>query len=421
MEERGERRERVADLTKGLLLHHNPRTVAVRIADGARKHRGTGGHMRIRSGNRNGGRIRASAALMLALSLLVGACTSDPDEDESSPGSDRQLVINSFGGTWGSNLELGLVQDFESASGIDVTVLSTWDVAASRAAVESGNEPPEDLLDSTLPIAVPLERDGLLADIDYDVFDQATLDQLPDYAEHSYSVAWGQFAMGICFDKRVFPDGEPQPSNWADFWDVASFPGTRGMLEWPAEPMPEAALIADGVSPDQLYPLDLDRAFASMDQLRPNVPRFAPDPSTLMQMLVDGQVVMAACPTHRGQTLVDGGLPLGISFDQARIQTAEFEVWKNAPNADEAMEFLAFITQPEQQARWAQIADAAPINPAAYDFIPEEVANALPTAPSNDTVFVKDDDWYSEPSDADSSMTNFEYIIQRWSEWVAGG
>jgi hypothetical protein len=47
--------------------------------------------------------------------------------------------------------------------------------------------------------------------------------------------------------------------SWADVWNVEGFPGRRVSRKHPIDSM-EQALLADGVAPDKLYPLDADRA-----------------------------------------------------------------------------------------------------------------------------------------------------------------
>ena len=327
-----------------------------------------------------------------------------------------KLVINSYGGSWGQAIQLGLIDQFQRETGIEVTLLSTWDIAKSKAALQSGNPPPEDILDTELATAVSLDHDGLLAPIDYGRFDKDTLASVPDYAKNKIAVGWGVFGIGICYDKEVFPEGH-EPKTWADFWDFKNFPGKRGMLDWPDETQPEFGLIADGVPVDKLYPVDLDRAFKKLDELKPYVPKFPTSPAVLGQMLVDKQVVMEACFTHRVQRLIDGGMSrIAINFNQARLQTEYFTVWKNAPNRDNAMKFLAFILKASPQAAWAQIGNTGPINPKAFDLIPADLAKKLPTSPVYKT-FVKDDSWYS--ATAAGGKTNRETIEDRWNKWAA--
>ena len=60
------------------------------------------------------------------------------------------------------------------------------------------------------------------------------------------------------------------PSNWAEYWDVEGFPGRRSLRKNPIDTL-EQALMADGVAPADLYPLDVDRAFAKLDEIKEKI------------------------------------------------------------------------------------------------------------------------------------------------------
>ena len=63
------------------------------------------------------------------------------------------------------------------------------------------------------------------------------------------------------------------PKGWADFWNTKKFPGDRAMVGAGSGNNPELefALLAAGVPADKLYPLDLDKAFASFDKIKGDV------------------------------------------------------------------------------------------------------------------------------------------------------
>jgi putative spermidine/putrescine transport system substrate-binding protein len=354
---------------------------------------------------------------------LLSAC-GPADDTTTAPtagntggtGGTDELVINSFGGAWNEALQLGFIDDFQRETGIKVTLLSTWDIAKSRAAVESGNRPPEDLLDNALPFAAPLHRDGLLAEITYDDFDQTTLELIPEGAKAPYAIDYGGFAFALAWDTEVFPEDGEQPVNWASMWDTERFPGKRGMMNWSIEPQPEFPLLADGVAPDELYPLDIDRALRKMDELRDDIPTFPDSTSAYVQSLVDRQVVMQPGYTHRLRALVDAGVDrIGISYEQARVSTQAFTVWENAPNRANAMKFLDFIIRPDVQGKWAQAGKTIPVNPEGFEHITPEVRETLKAVESG-TAWTVNWPWYAELRD--DGQSNFEYVIDRWSEWL---
>lgn len=67
--------------------------------------------------------------------------------------------------------------------------------------------------------------------------------------------------------RRVAPFAGGAPDSWADFGDATRFPQPRALPRDPVGLL-EAALLAAGVDPSALYPLDLDRAFAALERLR---------------------------------------------------------------------------------------------------------------------------------------------------------
>lgn len=344
--------------------------------------------------------MKGSRFVFAALAAIVATAPAGAQDD---PGS---LVIASWGGAWGNAIQLGIIDAFEAETGIQVELLPMQNIANSRAAIESGNPPPEDILDTTPPQVVALSRDGLLAPVDYSLFDKETLDALPDHAKHEFGLNWGVFGMGICYDRNTFPNGGP--SGWADFWDTEKFPGKRAIPDPVADPQLELPLIADGVPVDKLYPLDLDRGFAKLEELREHILAYPPSPAVSNQMLISGEIAMNVCFTHRMQAIVNSGLNnIVIDFNQTRLQSEAFAVWENAPNKENAMKFLAFAARAEPQARWAQLGYTGPMNPKAFNLIPEQIAAMLPTSPNYNT-FVIDDAWYA--SEAPDGRTMREYV-----------
>ncbi len=84
-------------------------------------------------------------------------------------------------------------------------------------------------------------------------------------------VGAAMFNFVLSWDKDKF-QGTP---TWADFWDVAKYPGKRG-LRRSARTNLEFALLADGVAPGDVYKVlrtndGVDRAFRKLDQLRPYI------------------------------------------------------------------------------------------------------------------------------------------------------
>ena len=73
--------------------------------------------------------------------------------------------------------------------------------------------------------------------------------------------------------------------------DTAKFPGRRGL--YPQSERRDGGGTADGVAPKDLYPLDIDRAFAKLDKLRSDVAVWWTSGAQNTQLLQSGEVDMA--------------------------------------------------------------------------------------------------------------------------------
>jgi hypothetical protein len=71
------------------------------------------------------------------------------------------------------------------------------------------------------------------------------------------------FAQIYAYRTDVFKGAKP--NSWADFWDATKFPGARTMPAGSGGLAPdlEAATLAMGVPLDKVYPIDIDKAYAS--------------------------------------------------------------------------------------------------------------------------------------------------------------
>src|SRR5262249_10990776 len=149
----------------------------------------------------------------------------------------------------------------QESTGIKVTEASGISVAKIRSMVKTGN------VEWDVFISVPsdmlvLAGDGMLEKIDYGAFDKAVLEQIPEIASHPYGVGHLYSSQVIAFNTRTYSVDKPRPNSWREVWDTKTFPGRRMFPagDYTVNPI-EAALLADGVSAEKLYPLDLERAY----------------------------------------------------------------------------------------------------------------------------------------------------------------
>ena len=141
------------------------------------------------------------------------------------------------------------------------------------------------------------------------------------------------------------------PTTAADFYDLAKFPGKRGLRKG-AKGNLEFALMADGVAPADVYamlgtPEGVDRAFAKMDSIKSDVVWWEAGAQP-PQLLADGEVAMTTAYNGRLFAAAIGeGKPFQIVWDGQVYENEMYVVPKGAPNKDEAMDFIAYATSTE--------------------------------------------------------------------------
>jgi putative spermidine/putrescine transport system substrate-binding protein len=251
-------------------------------------------------------------------------------------------------------------------------------------------------------------RDGLAEPIDWSVVDRKTLPANAVVAD-GYGIAQDILGTALCYRSDKFPNGAPK--SWADFWDVKKFPGNRSLCMSDSPRNLIFALIADGVPIDKLYPLDIDRAFKKLDQIKPHIKVWWREGNQSQQLLRDGEVDMMSIWNARGSELKQQGVPVEVVWNGAVRSTSTWCVLKGAPNRKLAWELIAFASRPKPQAEFNTRLFYGPIHPDAYKYIPKDIAVQLPTYKDNMAVSVKEDDqWESQ---------RISKIEERFTQWLS--
>jgi putative spermidine/putrescine transport system substrate-binding protein len=324
-----------------------------------------------------GSRGKISAVVGACLGLAISAAHAQQN---------GKVVYLGIGGATQEALRKAYFEPFAKETGIQVVEDTGLSPERIQAEVQSGHPTIDVTNISTAAYETLLAKD-LLAPIDYKYYDPADLKSMPENTMRGrFSVSTSYTSLGMSFSTAAFPEGKPQPNSWADFWDVKKFPGKRtmpfcGVLEgdWP---LPEAALLADGVPAEKLYPLDIPRAVKKLKELSPDVIWWR-NTSQPGQYLVTQEAVMAMNSVGRTNALMDQGAPVKYVWNGAQTFSSKWIVMKGGPNYDNTMRFLAFVAHPDRQIELAKLIGYAPINPRAYDVIDKAAAARLVTYPDN--------------------------------------
>ena len=312
----------------------------------------------------------------------------------------KEIRILESGGPSGESIEEAYIKPFAERTGIKVTRESPTSLGKLQAMVQSGNVSSVlvELGSTNMFMARAL---GLVEDLDWDkinpepMFEEAKQPDGFGYQYFSTIMAWQK--------------GQPALNSWADFWDVEKFPGKRALPDYPGYALP-LALLADGVKPEELYPLDVDRAFASLKKLNEHVAVWWKAGAQSPQLLEDNEVTYAAAWSGR----IIGNPKLDYTYKQGLLQVSYFAVPKGADPASKeaAMGLLHEMSKAENQAKAAEIIPYTGPSPDIAKSIAADAIDQYPTSNNNKAVQVlADPSWTSEHA---------KEIEQRWQEFKLG-
>ena len=305
----------------------------------------------------------------------------------------KDLVLVNWGGDAIKAYDEAYGKPFLAETGITVKEDGTGPTEGAITAQFKSGKPTWDIVDADPFSAISLGKQGMMEEIDYSIVDKTKL--RPGFAwDHAPSTYF--FSYIIAYDSSRF--GDLAPTGMADFFDVKKFPGKRSMYKWGAA-MWEAALMADGVKPEELYPLDLKRAHDKIAAFKENVVSYWGGGAASQQVLLSGDASMALIWSTRASILEkDSGGSIKFIWDQGLISPGALGVIKGNPGGKEnAMKFIASTQDPKKQLVMFDMLGQGPANPAADAMIPEDKKRINPMDPANAAKQVAlDMPWYAE-------------------------
>src|SRR5262249_42738465 len=241
------------------------------------------------SGQRGGaGMSRVPRRYVLKMGVLTAATGTTALAPRVARAQAKQLVVCSWGGAYQEAQRKTMFQPFERETGIKVVEASPTDYGKLKAMVQSGNAE-WDLVDVGDLNVIAGTKDNLLEPLDYQTID--TRDVFPQVV-HKFGIGTIYYSTVLAYSTKKYAKGD-HPKSWAQFWDVAKFPGPRTLRNNPLDNL-EFALLADDVPLDKVYPLDVERAFRSMDRIKKHINVWWTTGAQPAQLLADGEVDLAA-------------------------------------------------------------------------------------------------------------------------------
>ncbi|SFJ73179.1 putative spermidine/putrescine transport system substrate-binding protein [Bosea sp. OK403] len=315
--------------------------------------------------------------------------------------ADDQLIVASFGGGWAASMTEAFHKPFTEATGIKVVVTDGADLAKAKAQVHAGNIE-WDIVELATGWLSAGARENLWEKIDPTIVD--TSDAVPG-TQHENAIGHCTYSSGLAWNAAKFADGK-HPTDWQGFWDVKAFPGRRGLLTRVTSNL-EFALMADGVDPKKLYPLDVERAFKSLDKIKPHVTNWIGAMPQTVSLLQNNECDFVSSAAGRIFIAKKQGIPLGYSNEGVLIETGRVAVLKGTKKRDLAMKHLAFMMRPDRQAHFATLTGYPPVKLEGIRLMSPELKSQSPD-PASPKNALNDEFWW-EP--------NLLALTKRFKEW----
>jgi putative spermidine/putrescine transport system substrate-binding protein len=315
----------------------------------------------------------------------VGSATSDQalcTAPKAAPGT--SLTVSSYGGAYQKAQRTGWFEPYMAATGAKIIESEDSANATIKAQVESGQ-----VTWDAVDVGNDFGLEGnanLLEPLDYTKIPGPEV--IPTFAS-KYRVA--DITYGVVLAYRTDKFGGAVPQSWADFFDLQKFPGKRGLYDYSTGGVLEIALMADGVAPKDLYPLDVPRALKKLDTIKDSIVWWDTGAKS-QEMIGSGEVAMSQMWNGRAWSAKNvDKKPVETQWN-GQILTADYWVVpKGTPNKDAAMDFIAWTICKQNNAAPSNSIPYGPTNTLAQPN-PDKVKD-LAASNINDTTAYFNDQW----------------------------
>jgi len=338
-----------------------------------------------------------------ALRLAAGAFAAPVVLRPPAARAATPLVVVNWGGRIAEIKKEVFYDPFTKDTGIPIRMVAGPDLARIKAQVTEGDVEWDivDALDAWVPNG---EKLGLFEKIDDGLYDKSAV--APQF-RRDYAAASYVFAGGIAYptDRKGAPG--QHPTTWPEFWDAAKIPGRRALLGRIPNTL-ELALMADGVKPKEVYPCDVERAFKSLDRIRPYVTHWINQTPQTLSLIQSNETDFSYSFAHRVLDMQKEKIPLGYSFKQNLLGVIWTTIIKGTKNKAAAFKYVEFTMRPERQIAYSNVtADASPY-PALRDKIDPAIRDWVPDPTREDSMVMNPDWWLGKE----------EELNTRFKEWL---
>lgn len=287
------------------------------------------------------------AVALIGLPLTSGAAAAD-------------VHIMGFAGIFADNYQQAVIEPFMEQTGIQVHYhpiqLSAQNLGMLRA---ERNNPSIDISLMDAMVARTGNAEGIFAEID-----PARLPVLSELYEEAHIN--DNFGPAVTFDNTVMLYNtdlvDEPPSALADLWRE-EFSGRIAMFSAPEiSALMNMIVLTRSLGGDET--VSVEPAIERLAELSPHVQTWQPNPDTYT-LVINGTAHVGAAWNARAQFFSDdsdGKLGIVIPEEGTMLQINTINLVANAPNEDEAMEFMNYALSAEAQTAFTNQMFYAPVN-----------------------------------------------------------
>lgn len=238
-------------------------------------------------------------------------------------------------------------------------------------------------------------KEGLLEKLDYSKIPNAA--GIPEHLRNEYWIGFTAYSTVLAWNTDVY--GDKAPENWADFFDVEKFPGTRAISGTSPSTNMEIALMADGVPKDQIYPVDMDRAMKKWIDFKDDVTVRWSSGAQATQLASSQEVDMLSIWAARIEAAIKEGAPYAYTLNDAVMDVECLLVPKGSPNPEGAMRLVNHLLDPKYQANLPDFIPYGPMNQDAFTqglISPEKAAKVVTSSENIAKQLITDMPYWAE-------------------------
>lgn len=246
--------------------------------------------------------------------------------------------------------------------------------------------------------------EDLIIPLDYSKIPNAA--GIPENVRKSHWIGFTAYSTVLAYNTDVY--GDNPPKNWADFFDVEKFPGSRSIGgTYPSTNM-EIALLADGVPKDKIYPIDMERAVKKWSDFKDNLTVRWTTGAQATQLATAEEVDMLTIWAARIDAAIKEGAPYAYTLQDAVMDVECLVVPKNSPNPEGAMRLINHLLDPKYQANLPDYIPYGPMNQDAFKqglISPEKAAKVVTSTENIKKQLITDMPWWAQ---------NMEKAVTMW-------